>query len=201
MKGFKTFTLNVKRLDYLHHTAKRLDEHRELMNNIEKTTGFFTRPKHDLHRRIAGEQDDYLVRLYTLRMGHDVIEYAHHSHYDAKYPYLRPRPAFFAAPAYSTGEAGLPKVLRALRILPAGHILLSQLGDVLKRLNGHRALIDAVERETDFFDGEYFWCKSHAKYQDDYFRLLFQLRFGEWPETCQPAPELRPCPKVLIQKR
>ncbi|MCR9929843.1 hypothetical protein [Vibrio parahaemolyticus] len=63
----KTSTLNAQ-LNFARSVAKRLDEHREVVEAIENNTSFFqTHPWHANHLAI---QDDYLMRLFKLVHGH-----------------------------------------------------------------------------------------------------------------------------------
>jgi hypothetical protein len=54
-------------LDFDHSVAKRLDEHRELIENIEKSTGYFSSKNGWWSKGHAITQDDYLIKLFILR--------------------------------------------------------------------------------------------------------------------------------------
>ena len=54
-----------EQLDYARNVAKRLDEHRELVESIAESTDLFkAKPWHIGH---MATQDDYLMRLFFLR--------------------------------------------------------------------------------------------------------------------------------------
>jgi hypothetical protein len=57
-------------LDFARTVGKRLDEHRELIEDIERATGYFSSEAGQWSRGHALTQDDYLIKLYTLRHGH-----------------------------------------------------------------------------------------------------------------------------------
>lgn len=63
----KTATLNDQ-LQYARSVAKRLDEHREVVEAIENNTDFFEH--HPWHANHLAIQDDYLMRLFKLVHGH-----------------------------------------------------------------------------------------------------------------------------------
>ena len=48
---------------------KQLDEYRELLENIELATGYFSSPQGEFSCCHAATLDDYLSHLYTLRHG------------------------------------------------------------------------------------------------------------------------------------
>ena len=48
---------------------KQLDEYRELLENIELATGYFSSPQGEFSCYQATRLDDYLSHLYTLRHG------------------------------------------------------------------------------------------------------------------------------------
>ncbi|MUK41533.1 hypothetical protein GNP61_08155 [Aliivibrio fischeri] len=57
----------TNQLDFAHNVAKRLDEHRELIEDIENHTGYFTSKNGQWSRNHAITQDDYLIKLFILR--------------------------------------------------------------------------------------------------------------------------------------
>ncbi|MGF1871966.1 hypothetical protein [Photobacterium indicum] len=60
-------TVPITELDFARSVAKRLDEHRELAQSIEKHTDLFSQcPWHIGH---MATQDDYLMKLFYLRHG------------------------------------------------------------------------------------------------------------------------------------
>ncbi|EIO4563750.1 hypothetical protein LQM11_004389 [Vibrio parahaemolyticus] len=198
-------SINVKQLDYAYHVAKRLDEHRELIENIEKATGFFSLPEHSSYREIAKAQDDYLLYLYELRMGHSVIECPHPSKFTAQFPYVRPRPRCLSKtqrmPQKVPDESTFIRVLKVIGWIPHANIQPKLLGNVTERLNAHRRLIDAVDENSDFFRGEYFWSESHARCQDDYFQYLYQLKNGQWYEEQKTASNIHSRPNIFKASR
>ncbi len=193
--------LNVKQLDYAYHVAKRLDEHRELIETIEKATGFFSLPEHASYREIAKAQDEYLIYLYELRMGHRVIACPHPSKFTAQYPYVRPRPRCLSKtqwrPRKRPQESTFIRVLKELGWIPNNQIQPTRLGNITERLNAHRHLIEAVDKNTDFFKGPNFWSESHARCQDDYFQYLYRLRHGQWLEEQEAASDIHPKPNIF----
>lgn len=61
------FTIEVTKLDFARDVSKRLDEHRELVESIQKNTLLLeTHPWHINH---LSTQDDYLMWLFYLRNG------------------------------------------------------------------------------------------------------------------------------------
>ncbi|MBD6945048.1 hypothetical protein [Vibrio parahaemolyticus] len=198
-------SINVKQLDYAYHVAKRLDEHRELIENIEKATGFFSLPEHSSYREIAKAQDDYLLHLYELRMGHSVVECPHPSKFTAQFPYVRPRPRCLSktqwTPRKIPNESTLIRILKVIGWIPDANIQPKLLGNVAERLNAHRRLIDAVDKNTNFFRGEYFWSESHARCQDDYFQYLYQLKHGQWYEEQKTTSDIHSRPNIFKASR
>lgn len=62
--------MDCRELDYARTVGKRLDEHRELIEDIERSTSYFSSEEGRWSKEHALTQDDYLVKLYTLRHGH-----------------------------------------------------------------------------------------------------------------------------------
>ena len=60
-------------LDFARTVGKRLYEHRELIEDIERATGYFSSEAGQWSRGHAPTQDDYLIKLYTLRHGQSPI--------------------------------------------------------------------------------------------------------------------------------
>ena len=54
-------------LDFAYNVAKRLDEHRELIEEIERKTGYFSSKNEWWSKGHAITQDDYLTKLFILR--------------------------------------------------------------------------------------------------------------------------------------
>lgn len=59
--------IQTSQLDYLPNVAKRLDEHRELIEDIEKHTGYFSSEQGRWSRAHALALDEYLQYLVKLR--------------------------------------------------------------------------------------------------------------------------------------
>lgn len=76
----------VKQLDFARSVAKRLDEHRETVEAIERKTRLLADFWHIRH---LATQDDYLMRLYFLRYGCWPLE----NEPSSPYGYVRRRPA------------------------------------------------------------------------------------------------------------
>ncbi|MGF1903523.1 hypothetical protein [Aliivibrio salmonicida] len=57
-------------LDFARGVEKQLDEYRELLENIEAATGYFSSDNGEFSIGHAAMLDDYLCHIYTLR--HDV---------------------------------------------------------------------------------------------------------------------------------
>lgn len=87
-------------LNYARSVAKRLDEHRELVENLEES-GFFK--DYFWHIGHVTIQDDYLMRLYFMVHGRFPSEQEHPSQSEVlKYGYVRKRPAIL-------GKCNLPE--------------------------------------------------------------------------------------------
>ena len=191
----KRSNIDVKQLDFAYHVAKRLDEHRELIEDIEKNTVFFSKLEYQTYKEIAQKQDDYLVYLYYLRMGHQVIECIYPSKFTAQFPYVRPRPSCLSKAHITT-----PIFVRVMNIIgwrSNGKIKPKQLGNVIQHLTAHRSLINAVDTNTHFFNEQCFWHESHARYQDDYFQYLYLLQNGKAFNEKDPSKNMCPRPSVL----
>lgn len=70
LKAAKLLPNNIilpHQLDFAFSVAKRLDEHRELIEEIEKHTGYFSSKNGRWSKNYAITQDDYLIKLFTLR--------------------------------------------------------------------------------------------------------------------------------------
>lgn len=59
--------IDVSDLDFARNVAKRLDEHRELVESIEQNTTLLK--THEWHINHLATQDDYLMWLFFLRHG------------------------------------------------------------------------------------------------------------------------------------
>ena len=86
-----------QQLDFARTVGKRLDEHRETVEAIQKKTTLFDEPWHIDH---MATQDDYLMRLYFLR--HSVWPKDKSKQQHKTGEYVRPRPAIL-------GECKLPE--------------------------------------------------------------------------------------------
>lgn len=65
--GFIRLSSLKEKLQFARSVGKRLDEHREVVEQIERSTTFFH--EHPWHAGHMGTQDDYLMRLYHLVYG------------------------------------------------------------------------------------------------------------------------------------
>ena len=61
--------IQVKTLDLGRGLEKQLDEYRELLENIEAETGYFSSSRGEFSVSHAGSLDNYLSYLYELRYG------------------------------------------------------------------------------------------------------------------------------------
>nr|WP_012219801.1 hypothetical protein [Vibrio sp. 23023]ABX76988.1 Conserved hypothetical protein [Vibrio sp. 23023] len=66
--GFVMKSTIDDQLNFARSVAKRLDEHREVVESIENNTSFFQ--THPWHANHLATQDDYLMRLFKLVHGH-----------------------------------------------------------------------------------------------------------------------------------
>lgn len=82
--------IQVKTLDYGRGLEKQLDEYRELLENIEAETGYFSSSQGEFAVCHAASLDNYLSDLYALRYG---IKANSHEPLD----YLRKKPSFIRA--------------------------------------------------------------------------------------------------------
>ena len=57
----------AQELDVIRGIEKQLDEYRELLEDIERRTGYFSSPQGEFSSFHAATLDDYLSHLYTLR--------------------------------------------------------------------------------------------------------------------------------------
>lgn len=80
-------------LDFAYSVAKRLDEQRELIDEIEKHTGYFSSENGRWSKNHAITQDDYLIKLFTLRYNVEPSE----EHFDKLGLYVRERPRVLKA--------------------------------------------------------------------------------------------------------
>lgn len=93
----------IEKLNYARTVEKRLDEHRELVQSLEKTFFFKAYPWHIGH---MATQDDYLMRLY--HMVHGFYPENIPEKYPKKRPVVRPRPEIL-------GECDLPEFKKTLK--------------------------------------------------------------------------------------
>ncbi|ECS2986249.1 hypothetical protein F9V60_22490 [Salmonella enterica subsp. enterica serovar Virchow] len=56
----------IEKLNFARSVGKRLDEHREVVEAIERETNFFHEPTTKWHLAHMATQDDYLMRLYFI---------------------------------------------------------------------------------------------------------------------------------------
>lgn len=95
----EVFEMVRGQLDFARTVGKRLDEHRELVESIEKTSLNKDKPWHVTH---MATQDDYLMRLYFLR--HGIWPRDNGERCKITGEYVRPRPALLGScllPEYS----------------------------------------------------------------------------------------------------
>ncbi|MGL4476334.1 MAG: hypothetical protein ACRCT7_18080 [Shewanella sp.] len=57
----------IQELDYIRGVEKQLDEYRELLEDIEQQTGYFSSLQGEFSSFHASTLDDYLTHLYQLR--------------------------------------------------------------------------------------------------------------------------------------
>ena len=91
LKAAKRLPNNIilpHQLDFAFSVAKRLDEHRELIEEIEKHTGYFSSENGRWSKNHAITQDDYLIKLFTLRYNVEPSK----EHFDRLGLYVRERP-------------------------------------------------------------------------------------------------------------
>ncbi|PKF50222.1 hypothetical protein AT251_12965 [Enterovibrio nigricans] len=79
--------IDVQTLDVGRGLEKQLDEHRELLEAIEKETGYFSSERGFYSIGHAETLDDYLSYLYQLRFGKKAAS-------DTAFNYLRVKPPF-----------------------------------------------------------------------------------------------------------
>lgn len=94
--GSRQKTFDVKELDYARNIAKRLDEHRELVESIEASTSLLN--DKFWHVGHLATQDDFLMKLFYLRHG---IWPADETIKQGQFGYVRLRPEVL-------GECGHP---------------------------------------------------------------------------------------------
>ncbi len=93
----------IDKLHFARSVGKRLDEHREVVEAIERETTFFHEPHTKWHLGHMATQDDYLMRLYYIAHGcwpDDVLAAQRRPQPTGEY--VRPRPAIL-------GPCGLPE--------------------------------------------------------------------------------------------
>ena len=84
--------IDVRSLDVGRGLEKQLDEYRELLEAIEKETGYFSSERGFYSIGHAETLDDYLTHLYELRFKND-SNFDHEM--NCAMNYLRPEPEFF----------------------------------------------------------------------------------------------------------
>ena len=70
-----------------------------------------------------------------------------------------------------------------------------------KRLDEHREVVEAIDKETALFERNP-WHASHMAIQDDYLMRLYYVVYGCWPDDDQQpwqstGEHVRPRPKIL----
>ncbi|WP_234498178.1 hypothetical protein [Vibrio maritimus] len=79
--------ISIHKLDIDRGLAKQLDEYRELLETIEKHTGYFSTEQGQFSAMHAATLDDYLSHLYALKCEKSPND-------NVKYTDLRPKPPF-----------------------------------------------------------------------------------------------------------
>ena len=91
--------------------------------------------------------------------------------------------------------------LKRLHILPNNLIDVNELDrfrGLEKQLDEYRELLEAIEKETGYFNSEQgFYSIGHADALDDYLAGLYEIRFGQKPTPSTAMNHLRAKPTFI----